>query len=67
MALSRGLMHITHTIHLDEPLVPRKLNKKKIKMKNSEMRIKKKSEIKIVFSRIKLERSRDFFFFLGIK
>ena len=35
---------ITYIVHLDQPLVPRKPNKKKIKMENTKMRIEKKSE-----------------------
>ena len=34
---------ITHIVHLDEPLVPRKLNKKKIQTRNTKMSTEKKS------------------------
>ena len=49
---------ITRTVHLDELLVPRELNKKRSKMKNTEMRTEKKSEF-FFSSRIKMERLRE--------
>ena len=45
-----------HIVHLDKYLLPRKLNKKKIKMENAKVSGEKNYEIKFFFSRIKIER-----------
>ena len=52
---------ITRTVHLDELLVPRELNKKRSKMKNTEMRTEKKSEFFFLQELRWRDRENDFF------